>query len=156
MISHIFESQKVLWNPIKSHEVSWNLIKSLKSHEVVEVSESLMKSYEVPWILMESQKVLWSFSKSFGSLSKIWSLYCWSLWESFEIFRSLLKSWSLEVGCFPLEKKFSASAIVKCRLNVFSFIFEVILSSWRLICIRTRIRQLMSVDARKRLMVKTV
>ncbi len=102
MISHIFESQKVLWNPIKSHEVSWNLIKSLKSHEVVEVSESLMKSYEVPWILMESQKVLWSFSKSFGSLSKIWSLYCWSLRESLEIFRSLLKSWSLEVRCFPL------------------------------------------------------
>jgi hypothetical protein len=83
------KSHGVFWSLMKSHEVSWSPLKSS------EVSWSPLKSLEVSWSHLKSREVCWSPLKSFEvfrNLLKIWSPSCWSL----------VKSWSLEVRCFPL------------------------------------------------------
>ncbi len=109
-LESLMKSRKFLevsWSPLKSHEVSWSLLKSWSLEInwfslVYEVSWSLVKSLEVRWSLMKSLKVAWSPLKScevccspLKSFEVLWSpLKSFEVFEVFEVFRSLLKSWS--------------------------------------------------------------
>ena len=90
------EVLKVFRSLLKSLEVSWSLLKPLEISWSLWSLWSLIKFYEVSWSLMKSNEVSWSLMKSYKvswSLMKFHEFF-WKFWNTFSAWKFIRNQWN--------------------------------------------------------------
>ncbi len=94
---------KIIWNHLKSSEITWNHLKS------PEITWNHLKSPEITWNHLKSSEIIWNHLKS--------PEITWNHLKSLEITWNHLKSRNHEISLFPLDKNRFSFSVNKYEEN---------------------------------------